>query len=90
MLHRRRFLVADARLRQRLPRIALAAAAMAATLWLVQHNVFNPADLSRGLRWVGLAVLVGGGCAVYGAAGLALGAFDTGELMGRLRRRRPA
>ncbi len=90
MLHRRRFLVADARLRQRLPRIAVAAAAMATALWVVQHDVFNPADLSRGVRWVGLAILVGGGCAVYGVVGLALGAFETGELMSRIRRRRVA
>ena len=90
MLYRRKFLVLDARLRQRLPRIGLASAAMAATLWLVQHDLFNPAAMSHGLRWAGLAVLVGGGGAVYAAAGLALGAFDARELMGRVRRRRTA
>ncbi len=90
MLYRRRFLVADARLRQRLPRIGLAAVAMAATLWLVQRDLFDPAAMSRGVRWVALAALVGGGCAVYGIAGLALGAFDAREVVGRFRRRRPA
>ena len=90
VLYRRKFLVPDARLRQRLPRIGLASAAMAATLWLVQHDLFNPAAMSHGLRWAGLAVLVGGGCAVYAVAGLALGAFDARELMGRVRRRRTA
>ncbi len=90
MLHRRRFLVADARLLDRLPRIGLAAAAMAATLWFVQRDVFNPVAMSGAARWAGLAVLVGGGCAVYGAAGVALGAFDVREMLGRFRRRRPA
>ena len=87
MLHRRGFMLADARLRRRLPRIALAAAAMAAVLWLVQHDLFNPAAMAGGVRWVGLAALVGGGCAVYFAAGMAVGAFDAKEISGRLRRR---
>jgi putative peptidoglycan lipid II flippase len=90
VLRRRRFLIADARLLHRLPRIGLAAAAMAVTLWLVQRNVFNPVTMHGAARWAGLAVLVGGGCAVYGAAGVVLGAFDVRELLGRLRRRRPA
>ncbi len=90
VLYRRGFLVPDVRLRQRLPRIGMAAVAMAATLWLVQHDLFNPASMSHGLRWLGLAGLVGGGCAVYGLAGLALGAFEVTELKGRIRRRRPA
>ena len=87
VLHRRGFLVADRRLRQRLPRMAVAAVAMAVTLWLVQRELFDPAALAGGLRWAALAVLVGGGCAVYGAAGLLLGAFDAGELLRRVRRR---
>ena len=90
MLHRRGFLVADARLRQRLPRIGLAAAAMAAALWFAQRSLVNPIALHGGSRWAALAVLVGGGCAVYGLAGLALGAFDGRELLGRFRRRRTA
>ncbi len=88
VLHRRGHLVADSRLRRRLPRIAVAALAMAATLWLVQHRAFDPAAISGGLRWVALAALVGAGLFAYGAAGLALGAFDGRELLGRLRRRR--
>ena len=88
VLHRRGHLVADRRLRRRLPRIALSALAMAATLWLVQHRAFDPAAIAGGLRWAALAALVGAGLFVYGAAGLALGAFDGRELLGRLRRRR--
>ncbi len=90
MLHRHGFLLADARLRTRLPRIGLAAVAMAGTLWLVQSRVFNPAHVEHGVRWAALAGLIGAGLLVYGAAGLALGAFDIGELTARLRRRRPA
>ncbi len=89
-LHRRGHLAPDARLRRRLPRIALAAAAMAAVLWLVQHQAFDPADMARGLRWAGLAALVAAGMLTYAATGLALGAFDVGELSRRLKARRPA
>ncbi|WP_158743620.1 murein biosynthesis integral membrane protein MurJ [Acidisphaera sp. L21] len=87
MLHRKGFLVADTRLRRRLPRIGLAAVAMAATLWLVQTHLFNPVDLAGGMRWAALAGLVGAGSAVYGVVGLVLGAFEGRELLGRLRRR---
>ena len=87
MLHRRGFLRADARLRQRLPRIGLAAVTMAATLWLVQGHMLNPADMTRGLRWAGLALLIGTGLAAYGVAGAALGAFELAELTRRFARR---
>jgi putative peptidoglycan lipid II flippase len=90
MLGRRGFLVADAPLRRRLPRIVLAAAAMAATLWLIQHRLFNPATMEHGVRWFGLAVLVGSGMAAYAVAGQALGAFDAREMAARFRRRKPA
>ena len=90
VLYRRGFLAADYRLRQRLPRMAFAAAAMAATLWLLQTHGLNPAVMERGVRWAGLAALVGLGLLAYGVAGLALGAFDARELAGRMRRRRPA
>ena len=88
MLHRRGFLLADAQLRRRLPRIALAAAAMAGTLWVIQIHAFNPANMSSGLRWGGLAGLVGAGIAVYGLVGAAIGAFDMKQLSGRWRRSR--
>ena len=90
VLHRRGFLVADARLRRRLPRIAGSALAMAATLWLLQHRVFDPAVMQGGVRWAALAVLVGAGVVAYAAAGFALGAFDARELLGQMRRRRAA
>jgi putative peptidoglycan lipid II flippase len=90
MLRRRGFLIADARLLHRLPRIGLAAVAMAVTLWLLQTHAFNPATMAPGLRWGGLAALIGAGLLAYGAAGVAFGAFDAKELAGRFRRRRVA
>ncbi len=90
VLRRRGFLRPDARLRRRAPRIAAAALAMAAALWLAQRDLFDPAAMAPGLRWAGLALLVGGGAAIFGAAGLVLGALDAKELAGRLRRRRVA
>jgi putative peptidoglycan lipid II flippase len=90
MLHRRGFLVADARLRRKLPRIGAAALAMAATLWLVQSRGLNPATMEHWFRWAGLAGLIGAGVLAYGVAGLALGAFDVRELGARLRSRRAA
>jgi putative peptidoglycan lipid II flippase len=88
VLIRRGFLIADARLRQRLPRIGAAAAAMAAALWLLRHAGLEPAAMAHGIRWAGLAALVGAGMLVYAAAGQVLGGFDLRELLGRLRRRR--
>ncbi len=91
LLHRRGFLRADARLRHRLPRILLAAVAMAVTLWLLQDHGLDPTTMARGItRWAGLAALVGAGLLAYGVAGLGVGAFDARELLERVRRRRPA
>ncbi len=88
ILHRRGLLAPDARLRRRLPRMALAAAAMAAALWLGQDTVFSAAGGVAGLRWAALAAVVAAGVAAYGLAGQALGAFDGRELAGMARRRR--
>ncbi len=91
LLHRRGFLRADARLRHRLPRILLAAVAMAAMLWLLQEHGLNPTVMARGLtRWAGLAGLIAAGLLAYGLAGVGVGAFDARELLDRVRRRRPA
>ena len=90
MLRRRGYLVEDARLIRRLPRIGAAALVMAATLWGIRHAGFEPAEMARGVRWAGLAALVGAGMLAYAAAGQALGGFDVREILGRLRRRRAA
>ena len=87
VLHRRGQLVPDARVRRRLPRMALAAAAMAAALWVGEDTVFAAAGTVAGLRWGALAVVVVSGMAAYAAAGQVLGAFDGRELLGMVRRR---
>jgi putative peptidoglycan lipid II flippase len=79
-LHRRRHLVADAELLRRLPRMALAAAAMGITLWFAQAPLFHLG------RWLGLVSLVGLGVGVYGVAALLLGAFDVKALRRLMRR----
>jgi putative peptidoglycan lipid II flippase len=80
-LHRRGHLVTDADLRRRLPRMGLAALAMAVTLWVAQPPLFHFG------RWFGLISLVTLGVGVYGAAATALGAFDTALLRRILHRR---
>ncbi|MBS0564098.1 MAG: polysaccharide biosynthesis C-terminal domain-containing protein, partial [Proteobacteria bacterium] len=65
---------ADARLKSRLPRIALASAVMGGVLWLSERQM--GAMLSPfGHRYVGLTLLCLIGFAVYGLAALATGAF---------------
>ena len=82
MLRRRGQLQPDAELRRRLPRMALAATAMGATLWFAQAPLFSGAGQARGLKWAALAALVSLGLAVYIATAHLFGAFD---LRGALR-----
>lgn len=86
-LHRRGHWRADARLRARAWRILLAALAMAAGLlaadrWLLPGWYAGP-DL---LRFAALALLVGGGLALYLLAALACGATRPAEWRALLRR----
>jgi putative peptidoglycan lipid II flippase len=80
-LHRRGHFVADADLLRRLPRMGLAAVAMAVTLWFAEAPLFQIG------RWFGLISLVTVGIGVYGVAAVALGALDVRALMRLLRRR---
>jgi putative peptidoglycan lipid II flippase len=80
-LHRRGHMRADADLKRRLPRMAIAALAMAATLW------FAEAPLFHFNRWLALTALVSLGMAVYAAAALAIGALDARALVRLVRRR---
>jgi putative peptidoglycan lipid II flippase len=80
-LHRRGHLVSDTELRRRLPRMALAAAAMGVTLWFAEAPLFHLG------RWMGLILLVTTGIAVYGMAAMLLGAFDRRAMMRMIRRR---
>jgi putative peptidoglycan lipid II flippase len=93
ILARRGHLAADAVLRRRVPRMLAASAVMVATLLAIRETIYPALDTGggHGLRWLGLALLVGGGLLAYGLAGQALGAFDAREVVQRLlRRRRPA
>jgi putative peptidoglycan lipid II flippase len=76
---------ADARLRQRLPRIMIASAVMAAALYGA-GLLFGPALGTPGLRYAALAALVVAGIAAYAAAGTAIGAFRLADFRAALRR----
>src|SRR5919106_2858259 len=73
-LHRRGFLLPDARLRRRLPRIALVSIAMGAALWLLQPwlTPLPPA--------LALAVLIALGGAIFFVLAQLSGALVVGEL----------
>jgi putative peptidoglycan lipid II flippase len=87
LLLRRGQLVPDRRLRRRAPRLLAAALLMGAALVAGERLLFPAA--SGPLRLAALAVLVGGGAAIYfGAAHLFRG-FDLREFLSVLRRRRP-
>jgi putative peptidoglycan lipid II flippase len=79
-LHRRGHFVADADLLRRLPRMGLAAIAMALTLWFAQEPLFHFG------RWFGLIALVSLGIGVYFVAAIVLGAFDVRALRRKARR----
>ena len=88
LLSRRGQLVIGRRLRLRLLRMALAAMAMAVALILVERFVFVRVETTAGLRWAGLAALVGSGLGVYALAGQLVGAFDVRQMFALIRRRR--
>ncbi len=77
----------DARLRHRLPRLALAAAIMGVALWVMAYWL-APWIAAPGRRYLALAILVFGGMIVFGGAALALGAIRAGDLKSGLRRQR--
>ena len=89
-LHRARFLVADARLTRRLPRIALASALMGAGL--VTGQAAAMPWLTGGLahRVPALAALVLGGVGVYAGCAVLTRAADPKEIVAAFRRRRVA
>ncbi len=75
----------DDRFRARLPRIALASAAMGLVLWALSQAMMG-ALTTPGLRTLALAGLVGTGIAVYFGTAIALGAMSLPELKTALRR----
>ena len=84
LLTRRGHLALDPPLRRRLPRIALAALAMAAALIALQ-SWLTPA-LAGPNRWPALAALIAGGLLAYALACLALRAVDLKSLRALARR----
>ena len=89
-LVRRGHFVADARLRRRAPRLALAALAMGAVLWATQGLLTPYLHGTWFVRFGALAALVSAGMVVYGLATVLLGAFSKADLQLLLRRRRSA
>ena len=79
-LTRRGLLVADDRLRRRLPRMIAASAVMAAALWLAAGALEAPLAGALPARIAALAALVAGGMAVFGLCAQAFGAARLGEL----------
>ena len=78
--------VADARLRRRIPRAALAAVLMGVAMWF-GNALFQPYVTGTSLeRWGAMLVLVASGGLVYGLAVLATGAFRTADVRQLLRR----
>lgn len=96
VLFRRGHFLPDKRLKQRLPRVVIAASLMAAVLWFgrmgivdVLGPVFGDAGISAGPEWIRAVVLAGlvvAGVLVFGASALTLGAATTSDIA-QLRRR---
>lgn len=79
--------VADAQLRRRAPRLALAALLMGAIMWFLDI-VFEPYVVGTSIeRWGALVLLVGAGGLVYAAATVVTGAVRVADLKRLLRRR---
>ena len=86
-LHARAQFTTDRHLRRRLPRLLLAAALMGGAIWALDR-LLDPYLTGTVLeRFAALAVLVGGGCLLYGAACFATGAFRPSDVRALIRRR---
>ena len=86
VLHRRGFLVPDARLRRRLPRIALAAALMAGVLAAGGMALEGALAGSMVARIAALAALVAAGLAAFGAFAQVTGAAALADVRRMLRK----
>jgi putative peptidoglycan lipid II flippase len=87
VLHRRRHLVADGRLKRRLSRTCLASLVMAAALWGLDHGLAG--WLAQDFVWQVMAVgaMIAGGLAVFASAALILGAVRLQDVRAVLRGR---
>ena len=86
VLRRRGYLVADERLRARLPRTLAAALIMAAVLWFLADGLAAPLAGPLVSRIAALAGLVAGGLVIFAAAAHLLGAARLNELRATLGR----
>lgn len=86
-LRARGHFVADAQLKRRIPRLVLAALLMGAALWGGERLLDPFLTGSVLLRFVGLALLVGSGGAIYALACFATGAYRIADLKALVRRR---
>jgi len=86
-LVKRGHFVADARLRRRVWRLALAAVAMGAVLYFGVHLIDPYTHGTWAVRGLALTVLVSAGCVVYALAAVVMRAFTRADLA-LLRRRR--
>lgn len=86
-LRRRGHFEADAQLRRRVPRLAVAALLMGIVVWLLTPYVDPYLTGTLIVRGLALAVLVGGGVLVYGLACFVTGAFAMDDVSALLKRR---
>ncbi len=86
ILARRGHLALDARLRSRLPRMALASLVMALALWGLAAALAAPLAGDAAARIAALAALVAAGIFFFAAAAQIVGAARLGELRAMLRR----
>jgi putative peptidoglycan lipid II flippase len=77
--------IADRQLRRRVPRFALAAAFMAAVVFLIGQRLVEPMFHEPGMGWVALGLTVASGLVVYGYGLRRLNAASVAELRAALR-----
>jgi putative peptidoglycan lipid II flippase len=89
-LVRRGHFAADAQLRRRLPRLAVAAIIMGGVVYTGRELLDPYLDGQWATRYMALGILVGAGMAIYLIACFLTGAFRIADVKALLRRRRPA
>ncbi len=86
-LRKRGHFEADARLKRRLPRLAIAALLMGAALFFADRLLIDYTTGTLWMRALGLSLLVGSGGALYGIACFATRAFTPADLRALVRRK---
>lgn len=86
-LHKRGHFEADAQLRRRVPRLAVAAVVMGLAIFALDRLLDPYLGGHLVERYLALTVLVGTGCALYGLACLLTGAFALNDIRVLLKRR---